>query len=492
MVGCALITVICAIGAVACRAPKPARKPTSPALRVDVEVSAHTATDATVLESPRFSTSARNELLLAFVGVNGSQPGQSITSVDGAGLSWSRVVRANSQAGTAEIWRAAATGKISNASIEVRPSQRGQHGSVTIVSFIAAAVTPGVVAHATGASGAPHLALAGARSGSAVWATGVAADAAARVLAPAQASADQFVDLDGAATYWTQYRSVTAKVRGVVPVGATAPVTSPWNLAAVEVVPAEPGATSVVARTTDCVAAPHLCGFPDATNTGVPAGTHLKRSGSITVTKRGAIIDGRDVHGNITVLADDVTIRNTRITSGSYYPIRYGEKDNTGLLVEDTEIIGTSPIVTSGIAFTHYTALRVNVHGTADGLKIEDGAVVKDSFVHDLAFGTDTHNDGMQSTGGHDIEIVHNTVLAKGAVSCLMFGGENGAPSHILIDNNLLDGGNYSIYLDPHGADRTIVNNHFGKDAVYGVARMQGSYSAHGNLWDSTARLVAM
>ena len=449
-----------------------------------------------MLESPRFSTSAGNELLLAFVGVSGSRPGQTISSIDGAGLSWSRVVRANSQSGTAEIWRAATTGKISNASIEVRPSQpveNGQHGSVTVVSFIAAAATPGVVAHASGANGAPHLALAGARRGSSIWATGMAAGAAAaRVLGAAQSSADQFVDVDGAATYWTQYRSVTAKVPGVVPVGATASATSPWNLAAVEVAPAEPGASSVGARTIDCVASPHLCGFPDATNTGVPAGTHLERSGSITVTKRGAIIDGRDVHGSITVLADDVTIRNTRITSSAYYPIRYGEKDNTGLLVEDTEIVGGGPTDTSGIAFAHYTALRVNAHGTSDGLKIEDGTVVKDSFVHDLAIGTGTHNDGMQSTGGNDIQIVHNTVLAKGAVSCLMFGGESGAPSHILIDNNLLDGGNYSIYLDAHGEDRTIVNNHFGRDAVYGVAAVQGSYSARGNLWDSTAQLVAM
>ena len=446
-----------------------------------------------LLESPRFSTSAGNELLLAFVGVSGSRPDQTISSVQGAGLSWSRIVRANSQSGAAEIWRAAATGKISNESVEARPSQPGQHGSVTVVSFIAATATPGVVAHASGANGAPHLALAGTRRGSSVWATGVAAGAAeARVLDAAQSSADQFVDVDGAATYWTQYRSVTAQVPGVVSVGVSAPVASPWNLAAVEIEPAQPAATSVVARTTDCVAEPHLCGFPDATNTGVPTGAHLKRSGSITVTKRGAIIDGRDLHGSITVLADDVTIRNTRITSGSYYPIRYGEKDNTGLLVEDTEIIGTSPNVTSGIAFAHYTALRVNVHGTADGLKVEDGVVVRDSFVHDLAFGTDTHNDGMQSTGGHDIEIVHNTVLAKGGVSCLMFGGENGAPSNILVDDNLLNGGNYSIYLDPHGEDRTIVNNHFGGDAVYGVATMQGSYTAHGNLWDSTARLVAM
>jgi len=71
----------------------------------------------------------------------------------------------------------------------------------------------------------------------------------------------------------------------------------------------------------------------------------------IRVTGTGAVLDGLDVNGSIDVLADNVTIKRSRIVSGDYYPIRYFDNDNTGLLIEDTEIAGTSPDVTSSIAF---------------------------------------------------------------------------------------------------------------------------------------------
>jgi hypothetical protein len=69
------------------------------------------------------------------------------------------------------------------------------------------------------------------------------------------------------------------------------------------------------------------------------------------------------------VLANDVTIRKVHIKTGDYYPIRYFDNDNTGLVVEDSEIEGTSGNVTSSIAFAHCTARRLDIHGGADGLR---------------------------------------------------------------------------------------------------------------------------
>ena len=150
----------------------------------------------------------------------------------------------------------------------------------------------------------------------------------------------------------------------------------------------------------NCIIKPSDCGYPDETNTGVPAGVMLTNSGSITVTQNGTVITGLNISGNITILANNVTIRNTRITSRDYYPIRYFDNNNTRLLVEDTEIIGTNSDVTSSIAFNDYTARRVNVHGGADALKVDGNVVVEDSYIHGLSVGTDTHNDGFQATGG--------------------------------------------------------------------------------------------
>ena len=52
-------------------------------------------------------------------------------------------------------------------------------------------------------------------------------------------------------------------------------------------------------------------------NVGVPAGTTLTNSGSIQVNTPGTVIDGLNVSGSITVNADNVTIRNTKVTATS-------------------------------------------------------------------------------------------------------------------------------------------------------------------------------
>ena len=73
-----------------------------------------------------------------------------------------------------------------------------------------------------------------------------------------------------------------------------------------------------LSRTT-AFASPGSCGYPDPAynNVGVPAGTALTPSGSINVTTAGAVIDGKDVTGEITVSANNVTIKNSRITKVS-------------------------------------------------------------------------------------------------------------------------------------------------------------------------------
>lgn len=105
---------------------------------------------------------------------------------------------------------------------------------------------------------------------------------------------------------------------------------------------------------------------PGPTNTGLPKGTTLAPSGSITVKKVGQIVEWLDIAGTITVLANDVTIRKVHIKTGDYYPIRYFDDDNTGLVVEDSEIEGTSGNVTSNIAFARASA---NPHPRLAGIQ---------------------------------------------------------------------------------------------------------------------------
>lgn len=207
---------------------------------------------------------------------------------------------------------------------------------------------------------------------------------------------------------------------------------------------------------------------PGPTNTGVPAGTKLTPSGSIKITTKGAIVEGLDIQGEVQVLADDVTIRKCRITSGDFYPIRYFDNGNKGLLVEDVEIAGTSADVTAGLSFSNYTARRVNVHGSADGFKADENVLIEDSWVHDLGNYPGQHNDGVQSTVGHAVVIRHNRI--EGASNaCVQTGDENGTTNDLLIQCNWLSGGGYSLNI--RGKNITgvkVLRNRFKGDWAYG------------------------
>ena len=227
---------------------------------------------------------------------------------------------------------------------------------------------------------------------------------------------------------------------------------------------------------------------PGPDNTGVPAGVTLAPSGSITVDQDGAVVEGLDIDGSITVLADNVTIRKVRITSGDYYPVRYFDNDNVGLVVEDSEIIGTSGDVTSGIAFAHYTARRVNVHGSADGLKADADVLIEDSWIHDLSNGPAEHNDDVQSTGGAGVTIRHST-LEGASNAAVQTGDEGGATEDLTIQCSWLSGGGYTLNIRGTGAtvpkNTRIIDNRFGRDSAYGPWTIDDPAPiVTGNVWD--------
>ncbi|MCA9594749.1 MAG: hypothetical protein KC776_15620 [Myxococcales bacterium] len=229
---------------------------------------------------------------------------------------------------------------------------------------------------------------------------------------------------------------------------------------------------------------------PGPDNTGVPKGVTLTPSGSIKVEQDGAVIEGLDITGEVTVLADDVTIRNCRITSGDYYPIRYFDNDNVGLLVEDTEIIGTNGDVTSGIAFANYTARRVNVHGGADGLKADANVLIEDSWIHDLSNGPGEHNDCVQSTGGKGVTIRHST-LEGASNAAVQTGDEGAATEDLTIECSWLSGGGYTLNIRGTGAtvpkNTKIIDNRFKDDSAYGPWTIDDpNPTVTGNVWDDT------
>lgn len=228
---------------------------------------------------------------------------------------------------------------------------------------------------------------------------------------------------------------------------------------------------------------------PGPSNTGVPAGTVLAASDSISIDQDGAVVEDLDIHGAITVLANNVTIRRVHVTSGDYYPIRYFDNDNTGLVIEDSEIEGTSDDVTASLSFANYTARRLNIHGGADGFKADANVLIEDSWVHDLRNGPDQHNDCVQNTGGAGVTLRNNT-MTGGSNAAVQTGDEGGVPTDgLTLECNWFGGGGWTLNIRgtaPTAPRNTmIVNNVFSHDAGYGPWTLDDpSPTISGNTYD--------
>jgi hypothetical protein len=246
---------------------------------------------------------------------------------------------------------------------------------------------------------------------------------------------------------------------------------------------------------------PRLEDFPNEKTTGVPPGTELEESGSVEVKQYGAVVEGLHVTGVITVSADDVVIRNTKITHRGLITIRnYGEN----LVIEDVEIDGqgkANPV----IAFDNYTLRRVNIHNVAEGPRIAGGSVtIEDSYIHHLVPDGETHTDVVQVMAGGDIILrgnnfqSYNPVTGLAGNAAFMFGETDGPVRNCLVEGNLMNGGNYTVNGahdddDPDLSACTFRDNAFQRDSRYGPAANLGpnvDWDRASNVWLGTREPV--
>ena len=243
-------------------------------------------------------------------------------------------------------------------------------------------------------------------------------------------------------------------------------------------------------------------GFPNASNTGVPAGTVLTKRGSLTVTQPNTVIDSLEIDGCLTIAktASNVTLKNSLIRAKDCIWNIDDTAGAPGLKVIDTEIDGLGG--TTGDAGIHgygYTLTRVNIHGTGDGLKVGTGDVIQDSYIHDLAITSSSHNDGIQCLDAASLTINHNTIIVKdGATSAIILStGSADDMRNIMISNNLLGGGAYTVYggyqagvdVLSRVSNIQILNNRFTtqifpKSGYYGpLTSISSPVIVSGNVW---------
>jgi hypothetical protein len=238
-------------------------------------------------------------------------------------------------------------------------------------------------------------------------------------------------------------------------------------------------------------AAPATRTWPDAKTTGVPAGTALTASGSLSLETDGQVVSGLDITGCVEVKARNVTIRKSKITCGSgNYAVRV-EDGATNVVLEDVEIDGAGQTSTA-VCCGNYTIRRANIHDTVDGPRLGSNTMIVDSWIHDLSRRSGSHNDAMQTTGGQNIVVRHNRLDAynastKDPFNAAIMVGSTSTPEvrNLLVEDNYCNGGNYTIGVRPDlkAVDVVFRNNVFGRDHRFGAVARWGH---PGITWDDT------
>lgn len=188
-------------------------------------------------------------------------------------------------------------------------------------------------------------------------------------------------------------------------------------------------------------------GFPDASNTGPAAGLTLKPSGPLVISTPGTVIQNLEITGDVVIKAPEVKLLNSKVRSGNYYVVRI-EKGLTGVVVQNCEIdnlgAGGTGITGQGKFIAN------NIHGAVDGINVwGDDTLIQGNYIHNMAGPPKAHFDSIQADGGFkNLTIVHNTVINEhGQTSAIMLDNYWGPIDNVKIDNNLLVGGGYTVYL---------------------------------------------
>jgi len=247
----------------------------------------------------------------------------------------------------------------------------------------------------------------------------------------------------------------------------------------------------------NCAPHPSGCGFPDGSNTGVPAGTKLTVvNGDMKISQAGAVIDGKDIRGCVDIEAPKVTIRRSKIACANFYVVAsFSERySGGGAVLQDVEIDCLKSAGT-GIGYYGLTATRVNIHGCENGFDIDNTMTVQDSYIHDLNETATAHTDGIQLAGGAHITITHNTIFNPGGTSAVI--SHPSANSDVLVSSNLLAGGAYTLYCPRDSSTNfRVINNRFStmfspKSGAYGPwTDCEKAAVVTGNVWDANLQAL--
>ena len=153
---------------------------------------------------------------------------------------------------------------------------------------------------------------------------------------------------------------------------------------------------------------PSPAGFPDATNTGVPAGTQLTPyTGPCTITVPNTVIDSKTINCDLAVRTNGVLVTNSKLNGIIETPY---DSTGFGFTVEDSEIDAGSRPVTA-IGEVNFTVKRSHIYGGNRSAHCYNTCLMEDNYTHGqwVSQTTRTHASGTRM--GQNGVFKHNTFL---------------------------------------------------------------------------------
>jgi hypothetical protein len=278
----------------------------------------------------------------------------------------------------------------------------------------------------------------------------------------------------------------------------------------------------------NCTGVPSGCGFPDATNSGVPSSVTLKAvpgqvssgpgwaynasSSQVNVTGVGAVLTGLSIPYTVNVSAANVTLNDDLIVAPTFFGVSL--RHAPGAVIENSTIRGsngTTGEVGSAIidVYSDSTGLIVknnNISWFKTAVQVTTGLITA-NYIHDPGFVTGDHTNGVFDVGTtQPLTISNNTILdplnQTDAIS-LDATLDSQVISNKTITGNLLGGGSYAIYGG--NARNAVVTNmvitgntfsqaYYPKSGQFGpvayfTSNAPGS-SWSGNTWDTTGAAI--
>ena len=213
-----------------------------------------------------------------------------------------------------------------------------------------------------------------------------------------------------------------------------------------------------------CFATPSACGYPDATDAGVPAGTALTTVSSVTLGA-GQTLEGKIVTNGVRVTRSGATIRNSVIKTPSggngSTAIEMGG-GATNFTIEHSEVTGNSfktnapeSNVWNRYENAGFRVIGSYLHGVPDN--IEGGiAEVPHSFIAVDAEYSGAHGENIYLYGS-TANVQRSTLYNESDETSLIFGdGICGKGNTVTVENSLLAGGGYMLQPNSKGVSAPV------------------------------------